>query len=236
MDNRKELLEDMAITGPDGKLLKGIYMSGRISSVTKNYVGIDLPAAEATLRFPKEKCVVLENDHKVSEMFVLFDKDIKKVSGLRMTGDIRPTDHYDEENEAREIVSKITNKRTVQRKRQSETSSVNAMPPVVEQTVQTQPPNSQTVPQTSTHKTLPTPTPSDTSTPTFQNISTLANSNSTMSSIESAVSACTPVPAPNTSTRTQPSNHTPTSSTHRNHHLDCKHRIIVGINADVKAQ
>ena len=47
MDNRHDLLEDMGITGPGGHLLNGVYMSGRISSVTKNYIGIDLPAATA---------------------------------------------------------------------------------------------------------------------------------------------------------------------------------------------
>ena len=82
MDNRHALLEDMVIKGPNGYLLEGVYMSDRISSVTKNYVGVDLPADEVTLRFPKEKTVILTNDHKQCEMFVVFDKDIKKVVGL----------------------------------------------------------------------------------------------------------------------------------------------------------
>ena len=82
VDNRHDLLEDMAIKGPNGCVLDGVYMSGRICSVTSHYIGIDLPAAEATLNFPKEKANLLENDHKQSEMFVLYGQEIKKIVGL----------------------------------------------------------------------------------------------------------------------------------------------------------
>ena len=95
VDHRHDLLSDMTIVGPDGHLLQGIYMNGHISSVTRKYVGVDLPAAEATLRFPKEKVDGVQKGKKESHMFVLFDTNIKKVSGLRMTGVMGPTDYYD---------------------------------------------------------------------------------------------------------------------------------------------
>ena len=126
MDNRHALLEDMAIKGPNGYLLEGVFMSGRISSVTKNYVGVDLPAAEGTLRFPKEKDKLLVNDHKQCEMFVVFDKEIKKVVGLRMSGGFRPKDYYDELDEAKSHVAKITKKTSNVAKGKSETASANS--------------------------------------------------------------------------------------------------------------
>lgn len=212
MDNRHDLLEDMGITGPGGHLLNGVYMSGRISSVTKNYIGIDLPAAETTLRFPKEKAVALENDHKQSEMFVLFDQEIEKVSGLRLSGTFRPKDYYDERVEAEARVARMTKKTTVVAKDKSEASSANEITPAVAEPDQN---NAQTTAQTPAPTTLPTQpsaTPPDTSAPNSQYAGSSANKLAVMTAEESAVSACNPVPAPHTNTLPQPSNPTPTTT------------------------
>ena len=106
MDNRTDLLSDMAIKGPDGNLLHGVYMSGRVCNVTKNYYSIDLPAAETSLRFPKEQVAGLADDYQVPTMYVLFGPHIKKVIGLRFTGGMYPEDYYDNYAEAEQEVAR----------------------------------------------------------------------------------------------------------------------------------
>ena len=208
VDNRHALLEDMAIIDPNGYLLQGIYMSGRISSVTKNYIGVDLPAAEGTLRFPKEKAKILPNDHKQCEMFVVFDQEIKKVVGLRISGAFRPKDYYDELDEAKAKLAKITKKKTDVAKSKSETSSANKNLPVGAEPDQnnskkpSQPPAPKTV--TTTPTTTRT-TPSDTPRISSQSLGILM---SVMMAEENDISACNPVPA--TNMNPQPSNPTPT--------------------------
>ena len=204
VDNRHALLEDMAIIDPNGYLLQGIYMSGRISSVTKNYIGVDLPAAEGTLRFPKEKAKLLANDHKQCEMFVVFDKEIKKIVGLRMSGGFRPKDYYDELDEAKSHVAKMTKKTTDVAKSKSETASANKQLTVgaEPETPHSQPPAPKTV------TTTPTTTPSDTSTINSVNAGSLAILANVMTAEESEISACNPVPE--TNMNPQPPNPPPT--------------------------
>ena len=208
MDNRHALLEDMAIKGPNGYLLEGVFMSGRISSVTKNYVGVDLPAAEGTLRFPKEKAKLLANDHKQCEMFVVFDKEIKKIVGLRMSGGFRPKDYYDELDEAKSHVAKITKKTSNVAKGKSETASANSQLTVGAEPDQNNSKKPSQPPAPKTVTTTPTTTPSDTSTTNSVNAGSLAILANAMTAEESEISACNPVPE--TNMNPQPSNPTPT--------------------------
>ena len=205
VDNRHDLLRDMAIQGPDGSLLNGVYMYGRVTGITPNYYSVELPAAEDTLKFPKEKCVALSEAHKVPKMYVLFGNQIQTVVGLRLSGSMRPKDYFDKLSEAKEEVDKLSQKVSLQGSSKSGASTT----PAAEVSLEPVNSDSQLTHNTTTSTKKPTTTPTHTSIETPHNASTLVTHNTTATPNEKAVSpaninsqtiSTTPIPTETPST------------------------------------
>ena len=106
VDHKIDLLLDMGLTGPNQKTLTGVIMFGTIKRTTKNTYRVELPAAECSYFFTKEKVSGVADDKEFPVVYVTFGSKVKKVVGLTWGNNFMPTDYYDNEPEANAAAKK----------------------------------------------------------------------------------------------------------------------------------
>ena len=116
-DSMPDILADMALVDKDDNILKGVQMFGTVKSKTVNHFAVELPAAEETIQFLKEKVTCVESKKKVPVMYVLHDNNIKTLEGLQLPPGFVPKDYFpsfDEANESARISLQKANVSAVQ--------------------------------------------------------------------------------------------------------------------------
>ena len=93
-DSMPDILADMALVDKDDNILKGVQMFGTVKSKTVNHFAVELPAAEETIQFLKEKVTCVESKKRVPVMYVLHDNNIKTLEGLQLPPGFVPKDFF----------------------------------------------------------------------------------------------------------------------------------------------
>ena len=104
------ILEDMALVGLDGNILKDVWMFGTVKSRTVNYFEVELPAAEETISFAKEKVKCAAETENVPIMYVVMGCKVEALHGLRLPPGFIPKDYYYSFDEAKAAVQKSLKK------------------------------------------------------------------------------------------------------------------------------
>lgn len=94
------VLKDMGILDKDEKPLNDVWMHGQITEVFRTYYNVRLPAAERTLAFCKDFVVATKEGEDPPPVHVVFEKNVKEVTGLTLPSQNLPADYYYDKNEA----------------------------------------------------------------------------------------------------------------------------------------
>ena len=110
MDRYDWLLEDMAIWDSEQRVLKDVYMYGIVKAKTRTHVHVELPAAEQQFQIPLERVCRAERKDLCPPTFVLFDKEIKVVHGLKIPAQHIPDDYFSTRADAERAVQVLASK------------------------------------------------------------------------------------------------------------------------------
>ena len=104
VNDRSELLEDMGLRCPDGNILQNVWMHGTVASISKNRYHVQLPAAEETIAFLREKVFEAKEDAPATLHVLYDDNTIKEVDGLVLPKYFYPKDYFASREDAQEMM------------------------------------------------------------------------------------------------------------------------------------
>ena len=100
-----EVLIDMGLIGPDLHARNDVWMYGTVTSGKSHHWVVELPAAEATMEFPKNKVERVDNIPSTATYYVVMqDNTIKTVRGLEFESNFLSEDYYQTFEEAKECI------------------------------------------------------------------------------------------------------------------------------------
>jgi len=111
LDNKKDLLLDMDLVGPNKLPLRQCWMHGTVTAIKGSKIQLHLPAAEEKVWFTKEHVFPAKNEPEPRKLYVVYDDaTIKTVEGLKLSSNYFPKDYYDEKSEAEEAIKRASQK------------------------------------------------------------------------------------------------------------------------------